>query len=570
MVSLNSSTPRAATSFKRAAIYARVSTEMQEEEGTSLLSQVQDCRAYCQAHGYSVSELHVYRDVHTGTEYREREQLTRMREAMRKRAFEVVVVWAVDRLSRAQVHLAVLIDEAQYLGVEIEFVQQQFDNSPVGQFLRNTLGFVGEIEREKIIERTQRGRLARAQAGKPTGGKGLYGYRYLDPEKTAYIVDPQEGKVVKRIFQMVAEGHTIRSIARTLTQEGIPSPSGANYWVHTTILRILENKLYTGEGAVYRYKCIKVQGRRTYRVEMRPEEEQIKLPHGVVPSLVDGEAFLAVQERLQLNKQLATRNNQHPEASLLRGGYAKCGYCGCNLSVERQHHRPKGVTIYRCRNTKGAIRRCVNYSISAEKLDSLVWQRITEVVQDPSLIIKEIEKQKHLDPTKEELCAVERTLAKVKREQKNLLDNLATLDAIYADAIRTQLNKLADEQRKLERERDMLYDNRRDWQELQKKFEEFQAWCSHFAERLGAHSYEEKRLACEVLGVQARVWRKDHTPRYQITMSPKFVVQTVLYKEHLYFRELEVATDNKNALSLYHSCGFRETGNDDYYSLQEM
>jgi site-specific DNA recombinase len=85
---------------KRAALYPRVSSRGQEEEGTSLGTQEQRCREYAAARGYVVDEEHVYREVHTGTELWERPQLAKMREAVRRREVDVVVAFAIDRLSR--------------------------------------------------------------------------------------------------------------------------------------------------------------------------------------------------------------------------------------------------------------------------------------------------------------------------------------------------------------------------------------------------------------------------------------------------------------------------------------
>src|SRR5690349_532540 len=94
---------------KRAAIYVRVSTAKQEEDGTSLDTQEDLCRVYAFEHGYKV--VSVYRDVHTGAELFERPQLTRLREAVRQGDVDGVVAYALDRLSRSQAHLGLIFSE---------------------------------------------------------------------------------------------------------------------------------------------------------------------------------------------------------------------------------------------------------------------------------------------------------------------------------------------------------------------------------------------------------------------------------------------------------------------------
>src|SRR5215217_5967752 len=92
----------------RAAIYIRVSSVGQEHEGTSLETQEERCRRYAAEHGMAVGATHVYRDVYSGAILHERPQLRDLRTAARARAFDVVIAYAVDRLSRNQAHLYIV------------------------------------------------------------------------------------------------------------------------------------------------------------------------------------------------------------------------------------------------------------------------------------------------------------------------------------------------------------------------------------------------------------------------------------------------------------------------------
>src|SRR4051812_4550739 len=180
----------APTPALRAAIYVRVSSVSQEQDGTSLQTQGAACRAYALAHGYSVDDADVYREVFTGTELWERPQLTRLREAVRRREVTVVVAYAIDRLARDPVHLGVVISEAEHAGVPVEFVTEPLDASPEGQLIRFVRGYAAKVEHEKIKERTVRGHRARVMAGKPWGARVPYGYQWADAAKSTFVVDP--------------------------------------------------------------------------------------------------------------------------------------------------------------------------------------------------------------------------------------------------------------------------------------------------------------------------------------------------------------------------------------------
>jgi site-specific DNA recombinase len=159
-----------------AAVYVRVSSTIQEE-GTSLETQEAECRRFATDAGYTVSA--VYREVYTGTELWQRPQLSAMREAIRRREIQLVVAFAIDRLSRDPVHLGVLLTEADHAGVKIAFVSEPLDESPEGQLIRFIRGYAAKVEHMKIVERTQRGKFARANSGKLMADRmPLYGYSW--------------------------------------------------------------------------------------------------------------------------------------------------------------------------------------------------------------------------------------------------------------------------------------------------------------------------------------------------------------------------------------------------------
>src|SRR5262249_44693792 len=147
--------------------------------------------------GYVVDEAHVYREVHTGTDLWERPKLTALREAIRRRAVDVVVVFAIDRLSRNPVHLGVILSEADHHGVAVEFVTEDLDASPEGQLIRYVRGYAAEVERLKIMERSIRGKRATVERGRILpASRPLYGYAWVDadtprgPRHVAYAPDP--------------------------------------------------------------------------------------------------------------------------------------------------------------------------------------------------------------------------------------------------------------------------------------------------------------------------------------------------------------------------------------------
>src|SRR5215208_3440551 len=151
-------------STSRAHIYCRVSSQGQED-GYSLDTQEQACRTWCAERGLVVAS--VTREVWSGGD-RHRPELDALLD--RLAPGETLLCYALDRLSRSQVDTAILVDRIESAGASLALVTEDFEKSATGTFLRGAKAFAAELEREKIAERTGRGRRARAESGKAITG----------------------------------------------------------------------------------------------------------------------------------------------------------------------------------------------------------------------------------------------------------------------------------------------------------------------------------------------------------------------------------------------------------------
>ena len=231
----------------RAAAYPRCSDENLEGSDT-LESQTDAIRLYCEQKGYELEDCHIYPEAMTGyyKSYRERPQLMRMLDDARRGMFDVVVVNEFSRLSRKQIEQAVIIDLLERAGVRIESVTEKYDTSPIGIFMRSVYALNSELEHEKILERTSRGRKKKIQTGKLLGqGESKYGYMWNET-RTGYIPDPQEYPVVEKVFDMARLRISQRKIALTLEEDDIPTRRGGP-WLQSMIRVILTDRCYIGE-----------------------------------------------------------------------------------------------------------------------------------------------------------------------------------------------------------------------------------------------------------------------------------------------------------------------------------
>jgi site-specific DNA recombinase len=495
-------------------IYCRVSSSGQEDN-YSLETQETSCREFARDHGWSVTR--VYREVHSGAELFERPQLGQLREEMRAGSFDVLLVHALDRLSRKQTHLGLILSEAEHAGVVWESATEEIDDSPQGQILREVISGMAEMERLKIAERTQRGKRARVESGKyNVGSHAPFGYQWADPAtKERLVENPVTSPIVRRIFRTIANGGSARQMALALTAEGVPTPKGiGDTWYWSTIRTIVRNPLYWGEARAYRTQRSRVKGRGRV-TRPRPEHEQVILG-GVAPALVTPEVAHAVLNALSRNRLEATRNNKSPRSSLLRAGFARCGYCGNYLESQHAH----GGWAYRCGTSNRDKYGCPSFSIMAPIIDQIAWSKVEEIIRQPEIIAREVERLKTTDPVEKDLASIERRLAEIGRLRGNLARRLAQFDDDEAARpIIAEMEALSRQERQLQSERDELVAQRASWELAQHRLQDLEYWCSVQARNLEELTYEQKRLALHAMNLTVKVWATSHSPRYEIQVE---------------------------------------------------
>lgn len=503
------------------AIYIRVSSDAQADEGTSLQTQEEACKRYAQDHGIQVNDDHVFRDVHTGTELWERSALTHLRDGVRERCFSVVIVHALDRLSRQQHHQGLLLSEFEHHGVQLEIVTEPLDDTAEGRFLRHALGFVAEIERDRIRERTMRGRQRRAQLGKPSPGRRPpYGYAWNE-ERSAYVIDKEEAGVIRLIFEKATQGASLSRIAAFLSNQGVSSPRGTNQWSRATITHVLHNLTYWGEPVAFRWRkeervsihpLTNVVVKKTVMVQ-RPQEEWIALPATVAPALVSREIAQRAQQCLEHNRR-AVRHEPGIH-SLLRGGFAKCGHCGGNMAIQTRR-RPNSSSTYRCSEAR-RHGTCRCQSIQIHVLDEITWRIIVRSIKRTKFKKEALDHQAQRDPLAAELERIDARLREIRRMQANLSRVAALLDDDEAVVSHVaNLKQLAVEKARLETDRIEHEQRYATWQERQEELDRREAWRQEVAKTIDSMTLEQKRTLLHHVEVEVTVYRTDHRPRIHI------------------------------------------------------
>ncbi len=260
-----------------------------------------------------------------------------------------------------------------------------------------------------------------------------------------------------------------------------------------------------------------------WRIEERPLEEQVALPEGTVPALVDPATWQAVQARFARNKAEAPRNNRDPEASLLRGGYVRCGYCG--NSVIAFVHKAAGL-MYRCCVYSRDVPGCRSSAVLVKHLDAAVWKKVEAVITHPDVIALQVERLGQASTLEADLASIERQRVAIEKQRQRIARAVAALEDDEAAApLLTELRMLAAQSRQLDADQITALDRLASWQAEKDRLAGLQEWCRRVAGNLPKLSYAQKRDLLAALDVRVTLYQKNQpTPRWVITMSPDDVV----------------------------------------------
>lgn len=505
--------------LKTAAIYCRVSTERQEQEGTSLDTQKAANLIKAQELGYQIPESNILIEAYSGADT-DRPQLNKLRAMIRERSINAVICYSTDRLSRKPIHIGIIAEECDKNHVELIFVTEPLDNSPEGSLIRYVKGFAAEIEREKIRERTLRGKKAKIQAGRIASGShaSLYGYDYIPVKEEnggRRVINELEAKWVRLMYQwLITDGMSTNGICFRLREFNVPTPGRAKLWDRSTVHQILKNEAYTGKTYAFTVTYGEPKNprnearKRKLTGEIRKDKSEWIEIKDVTPAIISPEIFEAAQLQLSKNRKIHTTKH-----SYLLNGFLTCKRCNRSLWGNTKYYKRDGKVIseyrvYRCSGTMKVVTpdKCNNPLYQADKLESQVWSEIQPILHDPKPIIAEIMKLNEAPAMIENLenqsTKLMRDIMGLDHVQEKMLD-IAIENGFNDDSIKKkniQINsrrqELKDRRREIQEEIDGLKNSLNNLENLEKFVELARSKMSKNM------TFDDKRLALRMLGIK--------------------------------------------------------------------
>lgn len=224
----------------RAALYVRVSTEDQANQGFSLNAQEKKLESYCALRGWEIADI--YRDEGYSGRSKDRPEYIRMMNEMDK--WDMILVLKMDRIHRNSMNFTMMMEELNHNGKQFNSIQDKFDTTTVmGRFVMDVIQRIAQLESEQIGERVYRGMMEKHMEGKGgLGGGNPYGYAYAAGH---LVINTEEAYRVRAIFNMAQHGSSLSEIAQALNDALVPARKGGK-WTKQTISGIIHNPVYAG------------------------------------------------------------------------------------------------------------------------------------------------------------------------------------------------------------------------------------------------------------------------------------------------------------------------------------
>lgn len=382
---------REQTAQRNAVIYARFSSHAQNEQ--SIEGQLRVCHDFAKREGITVVGEYIDRAISGKTD--DRPDFQRMISDAKKKAFQFVIVYKLDRFARNRYDSAIYKHKLKQCGVKLLSAMENIGDNPESIILEAVLEASAEYYSVDLSQKIKRGRYESALKGKFIGGAAPIGYK---KSGSTLILDERTAPHIKWAFEQYAAGERKTDIIAELNARGLRNQKGQPFG-YTALQTAFRSEKYIG-----------VLDQSGVRIE------------NAIPALIDRETWEKVQRNLDANAHHGAKNKALVE--YLLSGKLFCGHCGKPMQGVSGTGKGGGTfCYYMC-----AGRRKHECTKAHEKKDFVEWyvcEQTVEYVLSPdrikriaAAVVEEYDRE-FGDHSVEEL---EKRIAYLDRELNKLID----------------------------------------------------------------------------------------------------------------------------------------------------
>ena len=351
---------------KKAVFYGRYSSHLQHE--TSIEAQRNIVTKFAAQNGYDITAEYIDR-AKSGTSTVKRDRFNQMILDSANHGFQYVIFSKIDRFARNVRDFYLNEDKLCQNGVKLISVAEPFDDDTMAGVIIKALGVAAADGYSKNLStEVRKGFMENANKCKHNGGKSPLGYD-VDSATGLLIINEEEAKTVRLIFDMYVQGNGYNTICKKLNELGCKTKLNSDFGKNS-LYDILHNE---------KYKGVYVYNKRAGKTNSHARKDDSEIVHikGGVPAIISPEVFDKAAQLMSFNK----RNSGAGTAkhNYLLSGLVKCGHCGCSMSgCAKKNGKGYVSNTYRCGHKPSCS--CENREIKSDDLDAFVMDRITSIL----------------------------------------------------------------------------------------------------------------------------------------------------------------------------------------------
>ena len=371
---------------KKVALYVRVSTTEQAEEGFSIDEQLRTLKDFCEREGYEIYDEYVDRGI-SGKNISGRPAVQRLLADVELKKFDVVLVWKMNRLARKSVDLMNMVEKFNSKNIAFRSYTEKYETeSPTGKLQFQMMAAIAEYERNNIAENVKMGMIARAKEGKWNGGSVL-GYDVVEVEgtnrkrkNTALVINESEAITIRLIFQMYTTGHGYKAIANAINRAGHRTKKNKTFSLNA-VKTIVTNPVYAG---YIRYN-VRRDWNEKRRNNINPNPVIVKGEH---EAIISEETWNIAQK---VYSERSCKPNRVHDGEFPLTGIMKCPVCGAGMVIGRTTNRTKSgekrvLEYYVCGAWKNkGTNVCRSNGVRTDYADPYVLNKIAELMKSQKL-----------------------------------------------------------------------------------------------------------------------------------------------------------------------------------------
>lgn len=415
---------------RRVAGYARVSTDS-EEQKISYEAQVEYYTSYINSRD-DWEFVKVYTDEGiSGTTTKNRIGFNQMIQDALNGEIDLIITKSISRFARNTVDTLTRVRELKDNGVEVFFEKENiYTLDSKNEILITIMSSLAQEESRSISENVRWGKQKRFADGKVE----LPYSHFLGYEKGKIDgipeINEEQAVIVRRIFHSFLYGTPAATIARELTEEGIPTPAGKAKWRTATVLSILQNEKYKGSAILQKEFTVDFLTKKRKKNEGEVPQYYIENSH---EAIVDPRIFEDVQREIERRKALG---NQYSGKNVFSSKVV-CGDCGKFFGPKVWHSNSKyKKTIWRCNDKFNGEERCETPHVNEEILKSAFVKAFNSLIDDRKTILEDYK----------EIQAVLTDCTELESEVEELQDELEVIEGLMKRLIKENATVAQDQE----------------------------------------------------------------------------------------------------------------------------